>query len=201
MIWSGFAVVSAVNIVTPGPANINTFNRAAELGARRVVPTILGNALGLAVGGMACASGVGAIVVGAPVMLAGFQLFGVIYLMWLGVKLIWGRATTQVAAVQVSARALWWEAFVLAVSNPKALLFYLALLPQVLRPDRPFWPQAVLLVGTYCALSILSLSSYALLAGAWRRRGISAQGYLWFRRLSGLVLIGFALHLVLHLWH
>ncbi len=201
MIWSGFAVVSAVNIVTPGPANINTFNRAAELGARRVVPTILGNALGLAVGGMACASGVGAIVVGAPVMLAGFQLFGVIYLMWLGVKLIWGRATTQVAAVQVSARALWWEAFVLAVSNPKALLFYLALLPQVLRPDRPFWPQAVLFVGTYCALSILSLSSYALLAGAWRSRGMSAQGYLWFRRLSGVVLIGFALHLVLHLWH
>lgn len=197
MIWSTFALVSAVNIVTPGPANINTFNRAAELGARRVVPTILGNSLGLAVGGMVCVSGVGAFVMRSDAVLMGFQAFGVLYLLWLGAKMIWGARVVQQSAPQVSPAALWWEAFVLAVSNPKALLFYLALFPQVLRVDLPLWPQAVLLVSTYCTLSILSLSTYAVLAGAWRKRGISAQGCQRFRRLSGIVLIGFALHLAL----
>ena len=45
-VWVSFAAVSAVNIVTPGPANLNTVRRAMQLGIAQVAPTILGNALG-----------------------------------------------------------------------------------------------------------------------------------------------------------
>ncbi len=47
-VWLSFATISAANIVTPGPANLNTLRRALQLGFLPVLPTIFGNALGLA---------------------------------------------------------------------------------------------------------------------------------------------------------
>ncbi|EFO33553.1 amino acid transporter LysE [Roseibium sp. TrichSKD4] len=197
-IWLSYATISVANIVTPGPANLNTLRRALQLGFMPVLPTIFGNALGLAVGGILCAGGVAAFVVTSDVLWTVFQWLGVAYLGGLGLKLIikrdhiaFGKGLIQ----QVPPRLLFREAFLLAVTNPKALLFYLALFPQVLDPSQPLWSQSTMLVLTYCGLSILSLSTYALLAEKIRGRFLTQARYDVFRVCSGLVLIGFALNL------
>lgn len=87
------------------------------------------------------------------------------------------------------------EAFLLAATNPKALLFYIALFPQVLNPSGSLWGQSALLVITYCGLSILSLSTYAATAHYVRDRFLTQARYNAFQVLSGLVLIGFAIAL------
>lgn len=86
--WISFVAVSAANIVTPGPANMNTLRRALQLGFAPVMPTILGNALGLAVGGFLCAAGVATLIVGSKTVWIVFHGFGVAYLGWLDLKLV-----------------------------------------------------------------------------------------------------------------
>ncbi|MHA3913434.1 LysE family translocator [Halovulum sp. GXIMD14793] len=201
-IWLSYAMISAANIVTPGPANLNTLRRALQLGFMPVLPTIFGNALGLAVGGTLCAGGVAAFVVNSDILWTVFRWLGVVYLGGLGVKLMIRHEPLVLdkALVQrILPQLLFREAFLLAVTNPKALLFYLALFPQVLDPARAVWPQSIVLVLTYCGLSILSLSTYALLAEKVRSRFLTQARYDVFRVCSGLVLLGFAFALAAQL--
>ncbi len=201
-LWVSFAAVSAVNIVTPGPANLNTVRRAMQLGMTQVAPTILGNAFGLAVGGIVCAVGITSFVMTSGSLWSLFQWVGVAYLAWLGVKLLIRKETLSLHSqtdAAVATRALFLEAFLLAATNPKALLFYMALFPQILDPERGLASQASILILTYCGLSILSLSTYSTLAHIFRSRFMTQARYDRFRKISGVILIGFAAKLLMNM--
>ncbi len=194
-LWVAFAAVSAVNIVTPGPANLNTVRRAVQLGGRRVLPTIFGNALGLAIGGVVCAAGITSFVMTSGLLWSLFQWLGGAYLFWLGVKLLIRQEPLSLSAgadMSVSGGKLFLEAFLLAATNPKALLFYMALFPQVLETERRLPTQITILVLTYCGLSILSLSTYTALAHLFRTRFMTQARYDRFRKFSGVILLSFA---------
>lgn len=195
--WLAFTLISAANIITLGPAILNTIRRAAQLGFKQCLPTIAANAAGLAVAGFACAFGVAAFVLASEWLWFLFRWAGVLYLAYLGLRLIFVRETLDLgqsasAPPSVSTRTLFLEAFTLAVSNPKAVLFYVAIFPQVIQPDAPAGPQALVLVSTYCAISLASLTTYAALAGVLRARLLTQSRYRGFRILSGMLLLGFA---------
>ncbi|SFJ37563.1 LysE family translocator [Celeribacter neptunius] len=193
--WVSFALISAANIMTPGPAILNTVRRAAQLGFRRVQPIIYGNALGLVVAGALCAGGVAGFIMMSDILWHLFRWLGVGYLSWLGVKLLFKRealALPDVATHGVSGGKLFREGFLLAVTNPKAILFFVALFPQVMSPDQPVLPQSVILIGTFCAISIFSLSTYSTLAALLRARFLTERRYRNFRLFSGCLLLGFA---------
>lgn len=199
-LWASFAAISAVNIVTPGPANLNTVRRAIQLGMYHVAPTIFGNALGLAVGGAICAAGITSFVMSSDLLWSFFQWVGGAYLAWLGVKLLIRKETLSLSSrrdTTVPAKYLFSEAFILAATNPKALLFYMAIFPQILEPERGFPSQVSILILTYCGLSILSLSTYSILAHVFRSRFMTQARYDRFRQISGVILIGFATKLML----
>jgi threonine/homoserine/homoserine lactone efflux protein len=199
-IWLSYATISAANIITPGPANLNTLRRALQLGFKQVLPTIFGNAAGLAVGGVLCLGGVATFIVTSDFLWTLFRWLGVVYLGGLGCKLLIRSEPIDRGCGLVQAvppRLLFREAFLLALTNPKALLFHLALFPQVLDPAQSLWSQSTLLVATYCALSILSLSTYAVLADTVRDRFLTQARYNVFRACSGLVLCAFATMLAL----
>lgn len=197
-LWISFALVSGLNIVTPGPANLNTVQRALQLGWRSVQPTIFGNALGLAVGGTTCALGLNALLMASDVVWDLLEKAGQLYLIWLGSKLFWRLETLVLSSAKQNRgpqpRTLFHEAFLLAVMNPKALLFFIALFPQSVDPNQNFTPQTLVLTLTYCGLSICSLNTYAALATALRS-GMTQTRYTYFRKLSGLALVCFALTL------
>jgi len=201
-LWVSFAAVSAVNIVTPGPANLNTVRRAIQLGMHQVAPTIFGNALGLAVGGVICAAGMASFVMTSDLLWSLFQWVGVAYLAWLGAKLLIRKEILSLNSqneATVPVRTLFLEAFLLAATNPKALLFYMALFPQILNPERGLAPQASILILTYCGLSILSLTTYSTLAHLFRSRFMTQTRYDRFRQISGVILIGFAIKLLMNM--
>ncbi|UWQ35610.1 LysE family translocator (plasmid) [Leisingera sp. M527] len=201
-VWISFAAISAVNIVTPGPANLNTVRRAMQLGMNQVAPTIFGNALGLALGGAVCAAGITSFVMASGLLWVLFQWVGIAYLAWLGANLLIRNETLSLTSktdAVVPARALFSEAFLLAATNPKALLFYMALFPQVLDLEQGLAAQAGILILTYCGLSILSLSTYSTLAHIFRKRLMTPTRYDRFRQISGVILIGFAVKLFLNM--
>ncbi len=193
--WSTFALIAVANIVTPGPAIMNTVRRAAQIGFRATIPTIVANACGLAVAGLACAFGVASFVLASEWLWLVFRWAGVAYLAYLGLRLIFVTETLKLdesEGPQVRAVTLLVEGFTLAVSNPKAVLFFVAIFPQVISANAPIAPQAAVLVATYCAISLASLSTYAALAAMLRSRLLTPTRYRAFRLLSGIVLLGFA---------
>ncbi|AEV38790.1 LysE type translocator [Pseudovibrio sp. FO-BEG1] len=194
-VWFSFVLISAANIVTPGPAILNTVRRAAQLGMGRVFPTILGNTLGLAIAGSFCAGGVASFVLTSEILWSVFRWLGVGYLVWLGLKFVFKREEIDLSGdvrSSVSGMTLFWEAFLLAVTNPKAILFFVALFPQVMRSESALLPQAAILVVTFCGISVLSLCSYSALASLLRARFFTQARYRRFRVVSGFVLFGFA---------
>ena len=121
-LWVSFATISAVNIVTPGPANLNTVRRAIQLGMHQVAPTIPGNALGLAVGGVICAAGITSFVMASDLLWSLFQWVGMAYLAWLGVKLLIRKETLSLSSqtdAAVPARALFLRHFYWQPPIPK----------------------------------------------------------------------------------
>ena len=100
-------------------------------------------------------------------------------------------------AAKRSTRAVFLQGFVIAITNPKALLFYVAFLPQFVDSHLPAGPQLLVMIGTMIVMALLSDSAYALLAG--RARG-------WFtaptrrrlqNRITGTLLIGVGCGLLL----
>ncbi len=203
VLWASFATVSAINIITPGPANLNTCHRAVQLGVRRIFPTIMGNSLGLAVGGGACGLGLASFAASQGPLWTLFQALGTGYLVWLGAKLVWASAPPPIINDCSAPRAkhLFLEAFSLAVTNPKALLFYLAVLPQAVEREVPIAPQIAILVLTYCVFSILSLSAYASVAHLARAHLLTSIRFQVFRRICGALLLIFAARLLRDLIH
>ncbi len=197
LVWASFAMISAANILTPGPAILNTIRRATQLGLRRTLPTIMGNTLGLVVAGSFCAGGVAAFVLASEFLWTLFRWMGVAYLAWLGLKLIIQREEIDLGedgaeVPSVPSKLLFLEAFTLAATNPKAILFFVAIFPQVMDASRPIWLQSTIMIATFCTISIGSLLSYSTLAALLRQRFITQKRYRIFRLCSGFLLLTFA---------
>lgn len=200
-VWASFALISAANIITPGPAILNTIRRATQLGVKGTLPTILGNALGLVIAGSFCAGGVAAFVLASEVLWTLFRWLGVAYLAWLGIKLIWVKEELDfdnkgAMAPRIASRVLFIEAFILAATNPKAILFFVAIFPQVMDASRPIWLQSTIMIATFCTISIASLLSYSGIAAFLRSRFLTQKRYRIFRVTSGFLLLAFAGKLV-----
>lgn len=189
---------------TPGPNMLHIMARSAELGLARVTVAMAGCFAGLAVLFFASVAGVSALLLAAPGALTALCLAGAAYLVWLG-WLAWrdGSAPEPVpGAVRMPAGAraasaspaqVFGRAFAVSVSNPKAVVFLSALLPQFIDPARPRLPQFATMLAVIGVIETLWYLVYALggrtlsgwLAGARSRR--------LFARVTGVLFAGFGL--------
>ena len=134
-----FALVAFALIVIPGPSVLFVIGRALALGKRSALETVLGNAAGQYVQLTAVALGVGAIVQRSVAIFTAVKLVGAAYLVYLGVRAIRNRrslATMLDGDRPVpSRRRILREGFLVGVTNPKSLAFFVAVLPQFVDPS------------------------------------------------------------------
>lgn len=191
-----FTLTALALIVVPGPSVLFTVSRALALGRMAGVATVAGNTIGVYVQVVAVAFGIGALVERSVMVFTIIKLGGAAYLIFLGVQAIRHR---QKLAEMLGSRIenksvarVMADGFVVGIGNPKAIVFFAAVLPQFV--DRPAGqvPQQMLLLGAiFAGIALLSDSGWALVAGSARA---------WFgrspRRLElvggtgGLVMIG-----------
>ncbi len=173
-----FVVAAVVIIIVPGPGVLFAIGRALVLGRRPALLSVLGHAAGVAVGLVAVAFGLGAIVAASAIALTIIKVIGAAYLIFLGVQAIRERKSL-VAALDadvpvVSTRRVVWQGFVVGLSNPKSIVFFAAVLPQFVEPANGWIPVQMLILGAiFLGIAIVSDSCYALLAGSARN---------WFAR-------------------
>ncbi len=180
-------MVAFVVVVIPGPGVLFIIGRAVSIGRRAALLTVVGHAAGVYVQALAVAAGVGAIVAASAGALTAIRLAGAIYLVWLGVQTIRHRraATTADAPVERTAHVLR-AAFLVGITNAKAIVFFVAVLPQFVEPGAGGVPAQMALLGAiFIALALVTDSAWALAAARARRWFASSP-----RRLERLTAAG-----------
>ena len=199
--WAVYAVVAAIAILSPGPAVLLAISNSVRFGLRRVVYSSFGNVIGVMCVSALAMLGLGAVLKSSAFLFGVLKLIGAGYLIFLGIKQ-WGSSGnifTRTADAVIEEQRSNWQLFVqgitLALTNPKAILFFTALFPQFLDSERALLPQFAILTGTFMAISFCSLMMYGLLARATRRWFAVPRHARWFNRISGglFVLLGFGL--------
>lgn len=194
--WLLYLVAALGLSVTPGPNSLLVLTHGALHGHRRTLFTAAGGALGFTALIALSMLGIGALLQASAGALAALKVLGGLYLVWLGVQ-IWRAPPVHLqaagAAAPVRGGELFRQGLLTALSNPKALLFYGAFLPQFIDPARDLFAQFAVMAGTFVAVEFVFEWGLALLAHRIRP-ALERSGRRFNRACGGLfVAMGLAL--------
>ncbi len=192
-LWLIYCVAAVGLSLTPGPNGLLSLTHGACFGFRPTVYTVLGGALGFFLLIAASLGGMGALLAASERAFTIAKWVGAAYLVYLGFR-IW-RAPAPVVAIgdgRAGADArplrLFNQGFLVAVSNPKALIFFAAFLPQFMVPGVPYGLQLAIFGGTFVVVEILYELLLALMAQ--RIAPWLARHGRWFNRAAGATFVG-----------
>lgn len=198
--WLLFCGVALLATFAPGPGVLLAISNSVAVGARSTVFSSLGNAAGLFIVSGAATAGMGALLAVSASAFLVVKLIGAGYLVYLGIKQ-WRSAPLKLDATAdrreqpQTAGRLFMQGMGVAVTNPKAILFFTALFPQFLTPGPGLLLQTLLLTATFTALALVSHAVYVGLFRSLRRFLTEARHLRLFNRISGglFVLLGLSL--------
>jgi homoserine/homoserine lactone efflux protein len=167
-VWLAFIGAAILIAVSPGAGAIQSMATGLTHGVRRGYWSILGLEIGLMLQLTLVAIGLGAAVASSIVAFNVIKWIGVLYLGYLAVRQ-WRSVTTdlraQIAkAVEGGRLALVVRGFLINATNPKGLVFFLAVLPQFVVPTAPLLPQYLVIGVTMIAVDLVVMGLYTGLA-------------------------------------
>ncbi|SHE86692.1 Threonine/homoserine/homoserine lactone efflux protein [Ruegeria intermedia] len=193
-LWLAFVAASTALLLIPGPTVLLVLSYALSKGRSVAVASATGVALGDLIAMTASLLGLGALVLASATLFSVLKWVGAAYLVWLGIKLLRSAPSGGMQAVStgrdVTARGVFGHAAAVTALNPKSIAFFIAFVPQFLRPTEPLGPQFAILIATFVGLAGLNALAYALLADRLCRV-IGRPGIVTgMTRFGGLTLIG-----------
>ncbi len=198
-LWLSLVAVCAMGAMSPGPSLALVLRHTLGGGRLPGVTAALFHTLGVGFYALLTVWGLGALIARQPVLFQTITWLGAAYLAWLGIKALragrggtWQRAEVHPTTRTQAAR----EGMLVALGNPKLILFFIALLSQFVSPDMSIAAKALIVAtamvidGGWYLLVAMVLSHSSVLP--W----LQARAH-WINRLTGLVLLGLALRVVL----
>jgi threonine/homoserine/homoserine lactone efflux protein len=188
-----FAAASALLVAIPGPAVVYIVTRGVAQGRSAGIVSALGIETGALVHVAAAVVGLSALVASSATAFSVVKYAGAAYLVVLGVRKLRTRGETALADLPRDSRArLFRQGFVVSVLNPKVAVFFLAFLPQFVRPaEGPVALQVAVLGVLFVAVAATLDCLWALAAGAVGGRLRSSAGVgRWLDRVSGGTYLG-----------
>lgn len=191
-----FTLAAVVLIIIPGPSVLFTIGRALALGRIGGLLSVLGNALGLLPVIGLVALGVGGLVAQSVVLFTIVKVAGAGYLVYLGIQAIRHRYRTAAeAGGGVAPRSAWrqlGEGFVVGITNPKTIAFFVAVLPQFVDLSAGAVPLQMIQLGlVFFAIALISDGAWALAAaGARSWFGKSPKRIATLSGIGGGLMIG-----------
>ncbi|NKY38882.1 LysE family transporter [Cellulomonas septica] len=157
-LWLALVGACLVISLTPGAGAINTMANSLGSGWARSIWGILGQQAALVLHVAIVAAGVGALVSRSHTAFEIIRYVGAAYLVYLGVRQFRARPGSDDGATERVVEGVWpmfRRGLLVNLTNPKAIVFFLAFVPQFVRPDRPLVPQYAVLVATVVAVDVL----------------------------------------------
>ncbi len=188
--------------LTPGAGAINTMSNALTSGFRRSLWGILGQQVALIMHVAIVAAGVGIIVSRSPFLFMMIRYVGAAYLVYLGIMKLLAKAEKDdggdAPAVVESGFSMMRRGLWVNLLNPKAIVFFLAFMPQFIRPAEPLLPQYVILTATVVVIDIIVMW-FIFAAGAKQLKHLttSERGQLILNRIFGFLFVGVGVLLAL----
>lgn len=197
-VWGLYCLTVFLISATPGPNMLHILGRSVELGLARSLPAMAGCMSALVAMMAASALGLTALLMALPGAFDALRYLGTAYLVWLGLKAwranLYEDAPADGAAAVLPALSGWAVyrgGFLIAISNPKALLFVAAFLPQFINPALPKLPQFAVLVASFAAIETFWYFAYALGGRGLSRWLEKPAAKRMFNKMTGAVFIGF----------
>ncbi len=188
-----FFVTTLVVVLSPGPAVIMVTTESASNGLKRSFFVILGIAIANALYFVLSAMGIVTLILASDTLFAVIKWAGVAYLLYLGVTALFSKAGALKIEtdkkVEKKYHLAFIKGFVLEVSNPKALLYFSALLPQFIDISRSIAPQAFILGGATFLLDLACYGFYAYLGWKSSSVGLKPIVVKIINRTAGSMLI------------
>lgn len=199
--WLAFLLVSLFVTFTPGPAVLLAVSNSITVGPARAMISSLGNAVGLLLVSTAATAGLGVVLQTSATAFLVLKLLGAGYLVYLGIRQ-WrsgGAMFAEPSGAQARAGASTWKLFgnglTVALTNPKAILFFTALFPQFMHAGTGAAQQFVMLTVTFAGCAVFAHAVYVLLARSVKGRLAEPRRARLLNRVFGgsFVLLGVSL--------
>ena len=197
-----FSAAFAINI-SPGPDIVYIVSKTIAQGRKIGLASSLGVATGALFHVFSAALGLSAILATSAIAFSIVKYAGAAYLIYLGIKSLLSKGTTFDAPAKKKTNSTPWQAFrqgvMIDILNPKVAIFFMAFLPQFIRPGHGSTPLQIIGLGTLVILMAIPIEATIVLTAAQttgffrKNRKLS----IWLDRVLGTVLIGLAVRLAL----
>lgn len=201
--WWAFFMACWLIALSPGSGAVLSMSHGLNYGLRKSSATVCGLQLGLLLILLVAGGGVGTLLIASEWAFAAVKILGACYLIYLG----WSQWRSVGNGLDIGhaqgTPALTWRQRVLAgfltnATNPKGIIFMVAVLPQFLTEQRPLWLQLAIMSATCIGVDMVVMHGYAGSASALRRWMRSPEAMRWQNRVFGglLMLVGIGLFFV-----
>lgn len=186
-----FAITTTVVVFSPGPAALTVASQGSGNGFLYAFFGIFGVAAANIVYFALSATGIASLIIASNLIFSIIKWAGVIYLVYLGVSAIFSPSggLQVVKGPKLRRRVLFMKGFIVEFANPKALLYFAAILPQFLNITQPIAPQILIMGLTTVILDITIYSVYAYLGHAMSKKGVKSWVTKGLNSLAGSALL------------
>ncbi len=198
-IYIMYFFVAFFYIISPGPAVFLAIANGMTHDMKAVAISSFANILGLFILSAISISGLGLILTTSATLFTVIKVVGAFYLLYLGIKQFRSVGNSKIidedAQIKKSSKELFYESFFLAVTNPKPIIFFIALFPQFLDTSYDILPQFFILTFTFMLISFASLFCYGLISKNAKRYLNNQKKMAWFHKITGglFILMGVGL--------
>lgn len=190
-LYATFVLATVALILMPGPIVTLVIANSLAYGTRTGVQTAIGASTGNALLAAGGALGLVAIMGYLGDIFDVIRWVGAAYLIYLGVRAWRAKPMTLDDTKPMRSRnAVMGQGFLVAITNPKTLIFYAAFFPQFVDPTQAAGPQLALLSVTFVVIATVLDTLYALLAGKLRKRLQDPSRARTTNRITSVLLIG-----------
>ena len=189
--------VVVATIMLPGPAVVFTLNNSVMKGFSKTFAGICGVSLGVFAIASISATSIRFVLESSLVAFTLIKVLGAAYLIYLGVKMFRTKGGLQTTAVdaQMSYFNVFFKGFLISITNPKGLVFFISIFPQFINEQEAYLPQFLLLAVTFCLLIVVIHTSYAMCAGMAKAKLSSEKGMSLLNKASGSLFVCFGVGL------
>lgn len=193
-VWLTLLLAALLISLSPGAGAITSMSYGLSHGMRNAAFAVLGLQVGLVAQLLIVGIGLGSVIATSESLFLAIKWIGVGYLIWLGIS-HWragGSIHLKKADGGFKPHRAFAQAVLVNLTNPKATVFLVALLPQFIDPARPQGPQLLVIGLTLVAVDVVVMTGYSGLASRLRRLIGNPRAVVKLNRVTGSALVGAA---------
>lgn len=187
-----FLITTLMLVIVPGPSAMTAAAQGANHRAGQAFIGVLGIASGDAIFFALSATGIASLIVASSLLFTVIKWAGIVYLLYLGLTALFSRAgmiRITPSSVPAKRSRLFYQGLVVQLSNPKALMYFSALLPQFIDPAEPVMQQMLLMGGSLVLADIVVYSLFSHMGDRMARKTVSAGVVNAINKVAGVTLI------------